>query len=491
MRHKFIYLILFVGIIGVAFYICFKSPKERPRVIIYKRPKTVDESDIHVEEMKKIFPSFPLELYTGKKVSPKYNNTCAKFPAKFDKLQYNNVNWQTLDTSEATFQIFGAYWDVRQGNKMAPTVRLLAMVNQVDFKVKTYCQLWFKKKVIVTTLTWKYYIWNKNWGTQNGTYQPYLISCKVPKEHKKDPPIAVSLVDAQCNTPTNILKIYDNRLDEKRDFGVCVKGLDFHGDISKRLVEWIELLRLLGTSKIFIYQFHVHDNTKRVLEYYEGQGLVEVTPLTLPGSLPNVPYLQHSFLRANPLSRKINEIVPYNDCLYKHMYEYKYIVLLDLDEVIVPVNGTWKDLMRNVQDEIGRTGKPKPSSYYVEDLIFFDKVSDERRVFYDIPNHFHILQRTYRAANFTKPGYNVKAFHDTDLVLTLHNNLPLTCVETCSPFAISTRDARLQHYKENCDEEIEDSCDELKKNLVFDDTVLRFKKDLISGSELTLSKLNL
>ena len=38
---------------------------------------------------------------------------------------------------------------------------------------------------------------------------------------------------------------------KKKKFAVCVKGLDFpHQDISVRLVEWIELLNILGADKV-------------------------------------------------------------------------------------------------------------------------------------------------------------------------------------------------------------------------------------------------
>ena len=37
----------------------------------------------------------------------------------------------------------------------------------------------------------------------------------------------------------------------KKKFAVCVKGLDYpHQDISVRLVEWIEMLNILGADKV-------------------------------------------------------------------------------------------------------------------------------------------------------------------------------------------------------------------------------------------------
>ena len=39
--------------------------------------------------------------------------------------------------------------------------------------------------------------------------------------------------------------------EKKKKFAVCVKGLDFPSeDISVRLVEWIEMLNILGADKV-------------------------------------------------------------------------------------------------------------------------------------------------------------------------------------------------------------------------------------------------
>jgi len=41
-----------------------------------------------------------------------------------------------------------------------------------------------------------------------------------------------------------------------------------------RLVEWIELLNLLGADKIFMYQLQVHPNITKVLDHYQREGKV-------------------------------------------------------------------------------------------------------------------------------------------------------------------------------------------------------------------------
>ena len=85
----------------------------------------------------------------------------------------------------------------------------------------------------------------------------------------------------------------------------------------------------------------------QVLDYYSAQGLVDVTPISLPGYQPNLPILQHMYLKSKLWNKRHNELIPYNDCLYRNMYRYEYIALLDIDEVIVPLQHTnWGDMMK-------------------------------------------------------------------------------------------------------------------------------------------------
>ena len=91
-------------------------------------------------------------------------------------------------------------------------------------------------------------------------------------------------------------------------------------DLSVRLIEWIELLNTLGAAKIFLYNLEVHPNVTKVLEFYSAQGKVDVTPISLPGHQPNLPGLQHLYLQGKRTHKRQNELIPYNDCLYRNMY---------------------------------------------------------------------------------------------------------------------------------------------------------------------------
>ena len=78
----------------------------------------------------------------------------------------------------------------------------------------------------------------------------------------------------------------------------------------------------------------------QVIDYYVKKDMVEITPISLPGHQPNIKVLQHLYLKSKINNKRQNELIPYNDCLYRNLYQYKYIALLDIDEVIMPLGST-------------------------------------------------------------------------------------------------------------------------------------------------------
>jgi hypothetical protein len=340
-------------------------------------------------------------------------------------------------------------------------------------------------------------MWIKKWGNYiNGAYQPYLIACQIPKPFQGLVPASVSVVEKQCDTATNNLRVIYNLPpdDHKKGFAVCVKGLDFmYDDLSVKLIEWIELITLLGADKIYFYELQVHPNISKVLKYYEQEGKVQVSPLTLPGGQPNIPGFQHLYLSKKTSQKRQNELIPYNDCLYKNMYKYEFIALLDIDEVIMPKHEddmTWHDLMVRVLEKSKKVSNLTFPSYNVRNVYFFDENRHQHEWVKGVPKYMHMLQHINRAANYTKPNQYIKCFHNPERVLTLHNHFPLGCLGgACKSFAIDTDDAQLQHYRADCVKTLKKSCDDFKQNKVKDPTIWKFKDQLILRTMKTLDAL--
>ena len=109
---------------------------------IDRSPKLSEEDK--VKQLQTQMPNLPLVYWqqNRKKKVPKNATGCMKFPDVYD-LHFNNKYWQVFESSDGSFYLYGAYLDVRKNNRLGPTVRILGMINRLEPKVKTYCQLWF------------------------------------------------------------------------------------------------------------------------------------------------------------------------------------------------------------------------------------------------------------------------------------------------------------------------------------------------------------
>ena len=169
------------------------------------------------------------------------------------------------------------------------------------------------------------------------------------------------------------------------------------------------------------------------------------------------------------------------------MYRYKYIALLDTDEVIVPTNhSNWSDLM----DEVVKEASDKVS-WVFRNVYFFDEMLERKEGSYltDIPHHLHMLQHVYRSEKHTHPGHYIKAFHDPLKVLTLHNHYPLSCLGPCSFHSVPPSVAQLQHYREDCVADLRTVCQagDTQRKMVFVNDLIQIPSQTLIPSTCVLS----
>ena len=155
------------------------------------------------------------------------------------------------------------------------------------------------------------------------------------------------------------------------------------------------------------------------------------------------------------------------------MYRYEYITLLDTDEVIVPTNhSNWSDLMK---DLVATTGSQV--SWVFRNVYFFDDLLERNET--DIPPYLHMMQHVYRSDRHTPPGHYIKAFHDPQRVLTLHNHFPFSCLGGCKFHSVDTSLGQLQHYRPDCVSDLKKVCQEQYRNNTVRDTSLWSVRDTV------------
>lgn len=131
--------------------------------------------------------------------------------------------------------------------------------------------------------------------------------------------------DASSNSNT----IRHSPTEPNLSFAVCVSPL--FGNISfHRVVEFIELSRLLGVDHFIFYNHSIPQQVSDALSYYISRNIVSVLPWSLPKEVDSVWY--YGQLLAN------------NDCLYRTMPHFDLVSFNDIDEFIVPHSNasTWK-----------------------------------------------------------------------------------------------------------------------------------------------------
>lgn len=452
------------------------------------------------EQIQYEIPNLPVVF--GRDMKPgqhRKNKTCAQMPMQVD-IHYNNMYWQTFSSSNGSFYLYGAYFDNRTLVTPKPVVRLLGMIDRLPPVLKTVCQLWFKEfnEPIFSPVSEYKYMWIRGWGNfRQGVLQPYLITCPVPKKYRHLVPESVSLVEKPCDAATTNMRVTNNLPEDgvRKDFAICVKGLELsHSDLSVRLVEWIEVLRSLGAKKLFFYSFGLHPNVSKVLNFYQRRGIVDVTPLTLPAFQPGLTDFLARYFKAKLTNKRQNELIPYNDCFYRNINMYQYIVVLDIDEVIIPKGDLlfWKDIINNATLDDKEKNKTNivRGSYSFRHVYFFDSYPSHEETNPSIPRYLHMLQHTRRSVNYTRPGDYIKSILNTDAVLTVFNHFPLSCIkDNCHIYSFDLRYAHLQHYRNDCVMELRKHCGKYREFSVIDEAIWRYKDPVIDRASQTLLRL--
>ena len=162
-------------------------------------------------------------------------------------------------------------------------------------------------------------------------------------------PSAVSVVlDDPCAKPLQTLPVVSSAKSVRRKFTVCISPL--FGSIGDKLIEWIEMNRILGAEFFVFYKSSKPEKYEDILTYYSKRDLVEV-------NLWNNP-LDETLVHYN------GQISAINDCILRHRFHTDFIALFDLDEFIIPRNQldtTWHEMMERL---------PRASSYIFKSVAF-------------------------------------------------------------------------------------------------------------------------
>ncbi|XP_013408628.1 beta-1,4-galactosyltransferase galt-1-like [Lingula anatina] len=125
-----------------------------------------------------------------------------------------------------------------------------------------------------------------------------------------------------------VLKVLDRSkgwIDKQQEFGVCIhNALTNYSDISW-FIQTLELYKMFGAQQVFVY--HRSSNISSVLDFYEKQGFVTVIPW-------NVTAIEKGL--GNRMRYGYKRLSLQNDCVLRNIHRFKYLLMHDIDEIIVP-----------------------------------------------------------------------------------------------------------------------------------------------------------
>ncbi|TRY80378.1 hypothetical protein TCAL_06357 [Tigriopus californicus] len=446
----------------------------------YKQgPTTIDKRsywEIQSDIERKIYRNLPMDELLDPKKSKFWHRQrrCGLFPRFFD-IKFTNTYWQKLNTTNGTVMLHAAYYDDRLPE--TPIVWVLGAGRVANQLPRLFCHLWFNAMMhpVEVNVTWSKHLHGDNvfqhWHPE--VFLGHLIKCQIPEEYKEQVPSVVSMVSQSCGRSFNALKVTNNKMAKMQDFAVCLKGLwSPFQENHVQVAEWIEMNLAVGASKVIIYVFAVAPKTRKILAFYERMKKVEVLQMEWAGSMPtsHTPLAQEWFYQNVSWIYSNFEDYAHSDCFYRNLYTYKFVALIDIDELIMPAqHSTWQEVFQ----ELKRQGVD-PSDYtslFFQHYDFFGNRTTTKT------SSFQLLDSDLRAATEYPYGWQDKGMFNTQKANIVFNHDNLGCIEPpCRSVLVNATLGKLNHYGSNCThtevlKQIE--CLEMKNNLVMDNLAIK------------------
>ncbi|XP_044023273.1 glycosyltransferase family 92 protein F13G3.3-like isoform X2 [Siniperca chuatsi] len=221
------------------------------------------------------------------------------------------------------------------------------------------------------------------------------VMCQIPQNCKAT---HVTLLTERVRELNQIwLPIRNNEKEEKKlqfNFTVCVSNL--FGDYNNVLqfAQTLEMYRLLGVDRVVIYNTSCGSDLDRLLQSYSKEGFVEMVPWPIHQHLnPSRGWL---FSQSGGDVHYFGQLTTLNECIYRSMDRSRYVLLNDIDEIIMPYqHNDLMSLMNMLQQQHPNTGV-----FLIENHIFPKKYFEPSRKFFlpqwnGVPG-VNILEHIYR-----------------------------------------------------------------------------------------------
>ncbi|XP_073496380.1 uncharacterized protein [Phyllobates terribilis] len=286
--------------------------------------------------------------------------------------------------------IIAPYYDNREEN----LVRVLGIVHQAKVKkLSCYFSCYGQKDLVLTEA--KIDIHEDHFGFPFGLAD---IKCYEPPQCQANH----MYLDEPSGGGVSSLPRFEIRNRKREEFTanftVCISTMYGNYGNTLQFIQTIEMYKLLGAQRVTIYLKNCSQQVEKILDYYSKEGTVEVVPWPI-----------EKFLRPSKKWRQddkddkdlgyYGQISTLNDCLYKNMYRSKYVLLNDVDEIILPFeNMTWDSMMEKLQRENPDVGVFLFESHNFPQTAVTDENFPDTSSWKDVPG-FNLLSHVHREPN--------------------------------------------------------------------------------------------
>ncbi|XP_056320314.1 uncharacterized protein LOC130234066 isoform X2 [Danio aesculapii] len=261
-------------------------------------------------------------------------------------------------------------------------------------------------------------------------YFPYGASdviCKGKNMQKATHVLITTSKKDSADLKTEYLSIKNNVVTDnfKYNFTVCISNLFGSYNNVLQFAQTMEMYKLLGVQHVVIYNTSCGPDLKKLLIHYESEGILEIVSWPIDKFMNPSPGWNIKKHKGD--LHYYGQLVTLNECIYRHMYQSKYVLLNDIDEIIMPYKYTnLQSLMEDLQ-----SANPSKGVFLIENHIFpktqFEDSGKFKRKEWNNISGINIMEHIYREPerkniyNPTKMIVNPRKVEQTSVHTSLKN----------------------------------------------------------------------
>ncbi|KAM7343563.1 beta-1,4-galactosyltransferase galt-1 isoform 2-T2 [Cochliomyia hominivorax] len=364
---------------------------------------------------------------------------------------YNNT-WRPIGDASMKHKIYSAYFDKRTEIIANPTkdnqitigsIRIFAVL-PLNFKDEISCILRSEDYLLFEVKAEEVKALHEH---HDQNYAAFAVVCPLYQEHKANlkvklpQAVAVQYMTNKLShiSPTFIPISYPRDMEQlfaqsKPVLSVCVGPLQQNYTNVLRIVEFVEMYRIMGATHFYFYNMDCSPDVMRVLKFYREKGLADILDWNLKDHLEDLHYG--------------GIVAQYNDCVYRAniVDNYRYAAIVDFDEILMPFKHN-SLLHFLLQCDEGLT-----SAFVFRNVFFYKKDSDDK---FSTPeraiNRGLYTQTKIRRNLEILPAYTrSKCIANTRAIVEMGNHQVWRAAPGYSDHVIHPQVGLLFHYRDKC-----------------------------------------